>query len=89
MKFPPGYGYPSRDDWQRINAENDPSRPKGKPMAWVIWTLVGVYSVGFTLFLSLELMVGPVTPGLALLRAVVWPIFWATGWPHGVPLPMD
>lgn len=21
MKFPPGYGYPSRADWQRINAE--------------------------------------------------------------------
>ena len=21
-KFPPGYGYPSTDDWQRINASN-------------------------------------------------------------------
>jgi hypothetical protein len=30
-----------------------------------------------------------VTPGLALLRAAVWPVFWATGWPHGAPLPMD
>ena len=26
MKFPPGYGYPSRDNWEKINAENDPAR---------------------------------------------------------------
>lgn len=29
MKFPPGYGYPSRDEWQIINAEN--ARPR-----WVL-----------------------------------------------------
>jgi hypothetical protein len=30
-----------------------------------------------------------VTPGLALLRAAVWPLWIATGQPHGSPLPMD
>ena len=26
MKFPPGYGYPSTDDWERIDAAN--ARPR-------------------------------------------------------------
>jgi hypothetical protein len=30
-----------------------------------------------------------VTPGLALLRAVVWPLYLTTGWPRGTPLSMD
>lgn len=30
-----------------------------------------------------------VTPGLALSRAAVWPIFLLTGRPHGVPLTRD
>jgi hypothetical protein len=58
-------------------------------MTWWIWTLIGVYVVGFAFFFWIELMVGPVTPGLALFRAAVWPIFWATGWPRGTPMPMD
>lgn len=49
----------------------------------------GIYVLGFLLFFFMELTVGPVTPGLALLRAAVWPIFWATGWPHGSPTIMD
>jgi hypothetical protein len=59
-------------------------------MPWWIWTLIGVYVVGFIAFLVFHLMMlQMVTPGLALLRSAVWPIFWATGWPHGVPLTMD
>ena len=26
---------------------------------------------------------------LAAARAAVWPVFWATGWPHGTPMRMD
>ena len=58
-------------------------------MAWWIWTLIGIYVAGFALFFWVNLMIGPVTRGLALLRAAVWPIFWLTGWPHGTQLPMD
>ncbi len=58
-------------------------------MAWWIWTLIGIYVVGFVLTLWFNLAIGPLTLGLCLLRAAMWPIFWATGWPHGSPLPMD
>jgi hypothetical protein len=58
-------------------------------MAWWVWTLIGIYIIGFLFFFWMELMVGPVTPALALMRAVVWPVYWATGWPHGTPLRMD
>lgn len=57
-------------------------------MAW-IWTLLGIYVVGFVLTLWFNLAIGPLTPSLCLLRAAVWPIFWATGWPQGMPMPMD
>jgi hypothetical protein len=30
-----------------------------------------------------------VTLGLAFLRAAIWPVWIATGHPHGSPLPMD
>jgi hypothetical protein len=59
-------------------------------MPWWIWTLIGVYVVGFVVFLTVHLLfLQMVTPGLALARSAVWPIFWATGWPHGSPLTMD
>lgn len=58
-------------------------------MTWWMWTLIGVYVVGFAFFLFVELASGPVTPALALVRAAVWPIYWVTGWPHGTPLRMD
>jgi hypothetical protein len=59
-------------------------------MTWWIWTIFGVYVAGFVVILALHLMfLQMVTPGLALLRAAVWPVFWATGWPHGSPPPMD
>lgn len=58
-------------------------------IAWLGRVLIGVYVVGFVLFFWAEITMGPVTPGLALFRAVVWPVYWATGWPHGVHARMD
>jgi hypothetical protein len=57
-------------------------------MAWV-WTFLGIYIVGFVLVLGFNLAIGPITPGLCLLRAAVWPVYIATGWPQGYPMPMD
>ncbi len=55
-------------------------------MLWLI--IIAIYGLGFfgTVWVLLQL---PVTPGLAFLRATVWPIFWLTGWPRGEQLPMD
>lgn len=58
-------------------------------MEWLIWTSVGIYAVGFVFFFAVEALSGPVTPALSLLRATVWPVYWATGWPHGVHARMD
>jgi hypothetical protein len=59
-------------------------------MTWWIWTLIGVYVLGFVVtFVGHALYLQMVTLPLALLRAAVWPIFWATGWPGGEPLTMD
>ena len=59
-------------------------------MSWWIWVLIGVYWLGFlVVFVGHLMFLQMVTPELALLRAAVWPIFWATGWPAGTPLPMD
>lgn len=58
-------------------------------MHLILWTLIVIYAAGFAFFLWLGLMSGPVTPALAFVRAAVWPVYWATGWPHGTPLGMD
>lgn len=59
-------------------------------MTWWMWTLIAVYGVGFLVcFVGHIVFLQMVTPGLALLRAFVWPVFWLTGWPGGEPLPMD
>lgn len=59
-------------------------------MTWWVWTIIGIYVVGFVVVFGFHLVaLQMVTPSLALMRALVWPIFWATGWPHGAPLPMD
>lgn len=59
-------------------------------MPWWIWTILGVYVVGVVATLLLHMIyLQMVTLGLAMFRAVVWPIFWTIGWPHGAPLPMD
>jgi len=54
-----------------------------------IWILIAVYVVGFAVTLAFNLAIGPLTFSLCLFRALVWPIFWITGWPHGTPLTMD
>lgn len=48
--------------------------------------LLIIYALGFPVFLALNLTIGPVTPALALLRAVLWPLWVVTGIPHGVPV---
>lgn len=58
-------------------------------MRILIWSLVGLYVFGFVTVLFLNLNIGPVTPGLALVRAVVWPLWVTTGRPAGERLPMD
>lgn len=59
-------------------------------MAWWIWTLIGLYVVGFVVVFAFHLVaLQMVTPPLALLRALFWPIWFATGRPRGAPLPMD
>ena len=46
----------------------------------VITVLVFAFHIIFLQMVTLE---------LAAWRAAVWPIFWATGWPHGTSMPMD
>lgn len=59
-------------------------------MSWGIWTIFGIHMIGVVVVLCFHVaFLQMVTPSLALMRAAVWPIFWATGWPHGTPLPMD
>ena len=48
--------------------------------------LVYVAGLIFTFFVNNS---GPVSPGLALLRAFVWPYWWLTGRPFGWRMPMD
>lgn len=49
----------------------------------LLWTAIGVYLLGFAAVLCVNVFAGPVTLGLALLRAVVWPLWVATGIPEG------
>lgn len=57
---------------------------------WWPWLLAAAYLIGAVLtFLFFMRLNGLISPGLALLRAVVWPVFWTTGWPAGARLPMD
>ena len=59
-------------------------------MRGLMLIVAAIYAIGFFVVLAGHLLfLQMITPGLALLRASVWPVFWATGWPHGVPLPMD
>lgn len=62
-------------------------------MSWVwtlLWILGSVYLLGFTVTLYFHITeLQMVTPSLALVRSLVWPIYLFTGWPHGVPLTVD
>lgn len=57
-------------------------------MKWVYMGLA-VYMLGFVLILTGNVLSGPVTPALSLLRATVWPLWIATGIPRGYRGPMD
>lgn len=49
-------------------------------MNWALWVYVigAVYVLGFVFVLWIGITMGPVTFGLALVRALVWPLylFW-------------
>lgn len=58
-------------------------------MKALLWVAVSIYLIGFAFVFSIEIMAGPVTFGLALVRALVWPLYLFFGIPKGVRLPMD
>ena len=59
-------------------------------MAWWGWVLLVVYVVGFGLTFWFQIVMSPnATLALMAVRVFLWPIYWATGWPQGVPLTMD
>ena len=53
------------------------------------WFPVLIYVAGFVLTYIVNINIGPVTPGLSLLRAFVWPLWWLTGKPEGERMRMD
>lgn len=56
---------------------------------WLIGICVGLYIVGFGAVFVFHLsQLQMVTPGLAAYRALVWPVWVATGRPRGSPVPM-
>ncbi len=58
-------------------------------MKTIIWTVAGLYFLGFLGVFVLNLNIGPVTPALAFVRAIVWPMWLATGKPAGERARMD
>jgi hypothetical protein len=52
-------------------------------MKFLLCTIAAWYLIPFALVLTVELTAGPVTPALATLRAVVWPLYVTTGIPQG------
>jgi hypothetical protein len=61
------------------------------PMWWMIGTGIGIiYAAGFIfVFIASGAGAGPPDMQLTLLRSLVWPLYVATGHPHGTPYPMD
>jgi hypothetical protein len=56
----------------------------------MLWWAGIAYVVVFVLVLAMHVLaLQMVTFPLALLRALVWPVWMITGWPNGSPLPMD
>jgi hypothetical protein len=53
---------------------------------WICWTLIGLYAAGFCFTFWINASAGPITVGLAVFRAIVWPLWMATGWPQGEPV---
>lgn len=52
----------------------------------ILSVIVAIYFLGFGAIFVLNVAMGPVTLGLCLLRAILWPLWVLTGIPHGVPL---
>jgi hypothetical protein len=46
----------------------------------LLWGLLGLYGIGFTLVFLLMASVGPVTLPLAFARALVWPWLLVARW---------
>lgn len=57
-------------------------------LSGIIWTAVAMYFVIAIAAFIFNANIGPVTPGLALLRALLWPL-WLLGMIPGKRLPMD
>lgn len=57
-------------------------------MKIILLLIIIIYLIGFVIIFLLHTQM-PVTLGLALMRAIFWPIWVTTGWPNGSPLPMD
>lgn len=58
-------------------------------MKILLWSLFSIYLIGFAVVFAAEAGSGPVTLGLSLVRASVWPIYISTGWPKGQRARMD
>lgn len=59
-------------------------------MIKIVIVLFIIWAVGaVTTFTLHRIFLQMVTPGLALERALVWPIYLATGHPRGEPIPFD
>ena len=54
-------------------------------MKWYL-PFILVYMLGFAGVLFINISVGPVTFGLSVFRAAVWPVWVLTGRPKGQPL---
>lgn len=58
-------------------------------LSTAIWIAAGVYvAIAVLAFIASGAGSGPATPGLCLLRAVLWPL-WLAGMIPGERLPMD
>ena len=52
--------------------------------------LAVLYFVGLGITFHFQTVMSPnATLALMGLRCALWPVYWATGWPRGTPMPMD
>lgn len=58
-------------------------------MKFLLYTVAAWYLIPLMLVFVVEVTAGPVTPALATLRAVVWPLYVTTGIPEGERARMD
>lgn len=58
-------------------------------MKWIVVAVSAYALIAVAVFVMHIMFLQMVTPGLAFTRSAVWPYFWVTGRPRGVPMPMD